>query len=94
MLRDVVERVRGQQARHFLRAVTERSRGGQTLTLVEVAAHDGRTADPSSFVGVVGAVNRPMLRQGGRRLILWDPVTRGYRMDPADAEVVSRLLGD
>jgi hypothetical protein len=35
-----------------------------------------------------------MLRQGGRRLILWDPVTRGYRMDPADAEVVSRLLGD
>jgi exopolyphosphatase/pppGpp-phosphohydrolase len=48
VLRDVVERVRGQQARHFLRAVTERSRGGQTLTLVEVAAHDSRTADPSA----------------------------------------------
>ena len=90
----VVERVQGRQARAFLRAVAERSRDGHTLTLVEAAERYGRSADPSSFVGIVGAVNRPMGRLGGRRLICWEPTSRGYRMDAADAAVVLEALAE
>ncbi len=93
-LRDVVERVQGRQARTFLRAVAERSRDGRTLTLVEAASTYGRAAEPASFVGMVGAANRPMRRVGGRRLILWEPTTRGYRMDSSDAAVVLEALGE
>ncbi len=93
-LRAVVERVQGAQARAFLRAVAERARDNQTLTLTEAAARYGRAPDPSAFVGIVGAVNRPMKRQGGRRLILWEPATRGYRMDASDAAVVLEALGE
>jgi hypothetical protein len=93
-LRAVIERVQGVQARAFLRSVAERSCAGQTLSLVEAAAMSGRAAEPSAFVGVVGAVNRPMKRRGGRRLILWEPTTRSYRMDAADAAVVLKALGE
>ena len=93
-LRSVVERVQGQQARRFLREVAERSRDGHALTLVEAAQRYGRAAEPADFVGMVGAANRPMRRKGGRRLILWEPTTRAYQMDHADAAVVLEALGE
>jgi hypothetical protein len=90
----VVDRVRGPQAREFLRAVAERSLGRQTLTLANASVRFGRDAEPTAFLGLVGSVNRPMRRVGGRRLILWEPTTRGYRMDASDAAVVLEALGE
>jgi hypothetical protein len=91
-LAQIIGMIHGQQARRFLRDVAERSVEGQPLSLADAANHFGRPADPSAFVGIIGAVNRPMRRIGGRRLIAWDAATRGYRMNSEDAHEVLREL--
>ena len=93
-LADVIGAIHGELARRFLRDVAEQSLHGQSLSLTEASDRYGRSADPSAFVGIVGAVNRPMRRLGGRRLIAWDTATRGYRIDPDDAHEVLRELAD
>lgn len=93
-LADVIRLIHGELARRFLRDVADPSVDGQPLSLIEAAHSFGRPADPSAFVGIVGAINRPMRRLGGRRLISWDAATRGYRMNSEDAYEVLRALDD
>ena len=90
----VIGLIRGELARRFLRDVADPSVDGQSLSLTDAASRFGRPADPSAFVGIIGAVNRPMRRLGGRRLIAWDAATRGYRMNSEDAYEVLRELDD
>jgi hypothetical protein len=91
-LADVIGLIHGELARRFLRDVAERSLHGQSLSLIEAADRYRRSADPSAFVGIVGAVNRPMRRLGGRQLVRWEAADRSYVMDQADASVVIAAL--
>jgi hypothetical protein len=91
-LADVIGLIHGELACRFLRYVAERSVDGQSLSLLEAANRYGRPANPSAFVGAVGAANRPMRRLGGRQLVRWDPLSRSYSMTPADAALVVAVL--
>lgn len=91
-LADVIAAIHGELARRFLRDVAEESLQGQSLSLTEASDRYGRSADPSAFVGIVGAVNRPMRRLGGRQLVRWEAADRSYVMDPPDASVVISAL--
>ena len=42
----------------------------------------------TAFAGIVAGPNKVMRRVARRDLITWDADVRGYRMDPADAEIV------
>lgn len=42
----------------------------------------------TAFAGIVAGPNKVMRRVARRDLITWDADARGYRMDPADAEIV------
>ena len=59
----------------------------------EMAQRYGKRTN-TAFAGIVAGPNKVMRRVARRDLITWDPDARGYRMDPADAEIVlERWLG-
>ena len=53
----------------------------------DLAARYGKTTG-TAFAGIVAGPNKVMRRVARRDLISWDADVRGYRMDPADAEIV------
>ena len=57
----------------------------------DLAARYGKTTG-TAFAGIVAGPNKVMRRVARRDLITWDADARGYRMDPADAEIVLRAL--
>ncbi len=87
-LGEVLNAVRGADSRRFLREVAERSTRDEALVLnAELAARYGKRTG-TAFAGIVAGPNKVMRRIGRRDLITWDADARGYRMDPADAEIV------
>lgn len=85
---EVLNAVRGTDSRRLLREVAELSMQDTALVLdAELAArYDKRTG--TAFAGIVAGPNKVMRRVARRDLITWDADARGYRMDPADAEIV------
>ena len=80
--------IRGTDSRRLLREVAELSTQNAALVLDgELAARYGKKTG-TAFAGIVAGPNKVMRRVARRDLITWDPDARGYRMDPADAEVV------
>jgi hypothetical protein len=87
-LGEVLNAVRGADSRRLLREVAERSTRDEALVLnAELAARYGKRTG-TAFAGIVAGPNKVMRRIGRRDLITWDADARGYRMDPADAEIV------
>jgi hypothetical protein len=87
-LGEVLNAIRGVDSRRLLREVAELSTRNAALVLdADLAARYGKHTG-TAFAGIVAGPNKVMRRVARRDLISWDPDARGYRMDPADAEVV------
>jgi hypothetical protein len=68
--------------------VAELSRNDEALVLGEgLRQRYGKTTG-TAFAGIVAGPNKVMRRVARRDLIVWDPSAGGYRMHPADAEIV------
>ncbi len=87
-LGEVLNAIRGADSRRLLREVAERSTRNEALALdAELTVRYGKRTG-TAFAGIVAGPNKVMRRVARRDLITWDPDARGYRMDPADAEIV------
>ena len=87
-LGEVLNAIRGADSRRLLREVADLSTRNMALVLdAELAAKYGKRTG-TAFAGIVAGPNKVMRRVARRDLITWDADARGYRMDPADAEVV------
>jgi hypothetical protein len=87
-LGEVLNAIRGADSRRLLREVADLSTRNIALVLdAELAAKYGKRTG-TAFAGIVAGPNKVMRRVARRDLITWDADARGYRMDPADAEMV------
>ena len=87
-LGEVLNAIRGADSRRLLREVAELSARDSALVLdADLAARYGKRTG-TAFAGIVAGPNKVMRRVARRDLITWDADARGYRMDPADAEIV------
>ena len=87
-LGEALNAIRGADSRRLLREVAELSVNGAALRLdAELAARYGKRTN-TAFAGIVAGPNKVMRRVARRDLVTWDADARGYRMDPADAEIV------
>jgi hypothetical protein len=87
-LGEVLNAIRGSDSRRLLRDVAEQSSRNTALVLdADLRQRYGKRSG-TAFAGIVAGPNKVMRRVARRDLIKWDPDARGYRMDPADAEVV------
>lgn len=85
---EVLNAIRGIDSRRLLREVAELSMQDAALVLdADLAARYGKRTG-TAFAGIVAGPNKVMRRVARRDLIMWDGDARGYRMDPADAELV------
>jgi hypothetical protein len=85
---EVLNAIRGADSRRLLREVAELSLQDATLVLdaMLTARYGKRTG--TAFAGIVAGPNKVMRRVARRDLVTWDADGHGYRMDPADAEIV------
>jgi hypothetical protein len=87
-LGEVLNAIRGTDSRRMVREVAERSARNAALVLdAELAERYGKRTG-TAFAGIVAGPNKVMRRVARRDLLMWDPGARGYRMDPADAEII------
>jgi hypothetical protein len=87
-LGEVLNAIRGTDSRRLLREVAELSLQDTALVLdADLAARYGKRTG-TAFAGIVAGPNKVMRRVARRDLVTWDADARGYRMDPADAEVL------
>jgi hypothetical protein len=87
-LGEVLNAIRGTDSRRLLREVAEHSTRNAALELdADLTQRYGKRTG-TAFAGIVAGPNKVMRRVARRDLIVWDPDARGYRMDPADAEVI------
>ena len=87
-LGEVLNAIRGADSRRLLREVAELSTHDAALILdAALTARYGKRTG-TAFAGIVAGPNKVMRRVARRDLVSWDPAARGYRMDPADAEIV------
>lgn len=87
-LGEVLNAIQGADSRRLLREVAELSTRNAALPLdAELTARYGKQTG-TAFAGIVAGPNKVMRRVAHRDLITWDADVRGYRMDPADAEIV------
>ena len=91
-LGEVLNAIRGTDSRRLLREVAELSTRNLALVLdADLATRYGKRTG-TAFAGIVAGPNKVMRRVARRDLISWDADARGYRMDPADAEIVLARL--
>jgi hypothetical protein len=87
-LGEALNGIRGRDSRRLLREVAELSLQDAALVLdADLAASYGKKSG-TAFAGIVAGPNKVMRRVARRDLVTWDADARGYRMDPADAEIV------
>ena len=87
-LGEVLNAIQGADSRRLLREVAELAIRNEALPLdKELTARYGKQTG-TAFAGIVAGPNKVMRRVAHRDLITWDADVRGYRMDPADAEIV------
>jgi hypothetical protein len=87
-LGEVLNAIQGADSRRLVREVAELSNQNAALVLdADLAARYGKQTG-TAFAGIVAGPNKVMRRVAHRDLISWDADLRGYRMDPADAEIV------
>jgi len=84
----VLRTIRGVDSRRFVREVAELSLADGALVLDEALRHRYGKRSGTAFAGIVAGPNKVMRRIARRDLLLWDAASGGYRMHPADAEIV------
>lgn len=87
-LGEALNAIRGMDSRRLLREVAELSLTGAALRLdSHLAARYGKRTG-TAFAGIVAGPNKVMRRVARRDLVIWDADAHGYRMDPADAQII------
>lgn len=87
-LGEALNAIRGTDSRRLLREVAELATRDEALVLdADLTARYGKRTG-TAFAGIVAGPNKVMRRVARRDLITWDADVRGYRMDPADAEII------
>ena len=84
----VLRGVRGLDSRRLVREVAELSRADRALVLDAALRQRYGKSTGTAFAGIVAGPNKVMRRVARRDLLVWDPGAGGYRMHPADAEIV------
>ncbi len=84
----VLRTIRGLDSRRFVREVAQLSLGDGALVLDEALRQRYGKRTGTAFAGIVAGPNKVMRRIARRDLLTWDPAAGGYRMHPADAEIV------
>jgi hypothetical protein len=87
-LGEVLNAIRGLDSRRLLREVADLSTRNEALVLDAALATSYGKRTGTAFAGIVAGPNKVMRRVARRDLSTWDADARGYRMDPADAEIV------
>jgi hypothetical protein len=87
-LQEVLRRLKGVESRRLVHELAEAAmRGAAVLFDDALRARYGKT-NGTAFAGMVSGPNKLMRRIARRDLITWDAAAGGYRIDPADAEVI------
>jgi hypothetical protein len=84
----VLRTIRGLDSRRLVREVAELSLADRPLVLDEELRQRYGKRTGTAFAGIVAGPNKVMRRVARRDLLVWDPAAGGYRMHPADAEIV------
>ena len=84
----VLRTIRGPDSRRLVREVAELSLADRALVLDEGLRQRYGKRTGTAFAGIVAGPNKVMRRVARRDLLLWDAAAGGYRMQPADAEIV------
>jgi hypothetical protein len=87
-LAEVLRAIRGVDSRRLVREVAELSLRNATLVLNQDLRERYGKNTGTAFAGIVAGPNKVMRRVARRDLLVWDAAERGYRMHPADAEIV------
>ena len=85
---EVLRAIRGVDSRRLVREVAELSLQDDALVLDEGLRQRYGKSTGTAFAGIVAGPNKVMRRVASRDLLIWDAAERGYRMHPADAEIV------
>jgi hypothetical protein len=85
---EVLRAIRGPDSRRLVREVAELSLNDAALVLDEALRQRYGKRTGTAFAGIVGGPNKVMRRIAHRDLLIWDAAAAGYRMHPADAEIV------
>jgi len=87
-LQGVLRRLKGVDSRRLLHELAEAAMRGDAVPFDEaLRARYGKT-NGTAFAGMVSGPNKLMRRIAKRDLITWDAAAGGYRVDPADAEII------
>jgi len=87
-LLEVLNGIRGVDSRRLVREVAELALNGGVLILDESLRERYGKNTGTAFAGIVAGPNKVMRRVARRDLLIWDAAAQGYRMHPADAEIV------
>jgi hypothetical protein len=87
-LLEVLHGIRGVDSRRLVREVAELALRGGVLVLDESLRQRYGKSTGTAFAGIVAGPNKVMRRVAHRDLLIWDAAAEGYRMHPADAEIV------
>jgi hypothetical protein len=87
-LLEVLHSIRGVDSRRLVREVAELALNGGVLVLDETLRQRYGKSTGTAFAGIVAGPNKVMRRVARRDLLIWDAAAGGYRMHPADAEIV------
>jgi len=84
----VLRTIRGPDSKRLVREVAELSLADGALVLDEALRERYGKTTGTAFAGIVAGPNKVMRRIARRDLLFWDAAAGGYRMHPADAEIV------
>jgi hypothetical protein len=87
-LLEVLHGIRGVDSRRLVREVAELALRDGVLVLDESLRERYGKSTGTAFAGIVAGPNKVMRRVARRDLLIWDAAAEGYRMHPADAEIV------
>jgi hypothetical protein len=87
-LEEVLHPIKGVDSRRLVRELANATSAGDAIVFNdELKARYGRSSG-TAFAGIVAGPNKLMRRIAHRDLIAWDAAANGYRIHPADAEVI------
>ena len=87
-VQEVLHRLKGVDSRRLVHEIAEAATRGEAVPFDDaLRARYGKTRG-TAFAGMVSGPNKLMRRIAKRDLITWDAAAGGYRIDPADAEII------
>lgn len=83
-----LNRLKGVDSRRLVHEVAEAAMRGEAVAFDDALRARYGKANGTAFAGMVSGPNKLMRRIAKRDLITWDGAAGGYRIDPADAEII------